>query len=255
MARLHRDPWPGFEHRDGEKLDDYIRRTDALLKEVSEKHTVLNFPMADGAALYAVVSESPLVVRHVPHGDAWHAAAATIRGLTMRDVEAQRRRDAAFRSMQDGNEAFYASLKAGQIVHYSHGFGEYVRCEVVEKDGANHLRQVALVGSWREYDLPRRRRDGTVHLGIHAEAVLGGKLMRPHSSNVFECPGHPRRPGQPDPSSLPPLDLSVPPPDPEQERLAALWRRVDEARRALDGTADDDPQKLIDRAVRILSAA
>jgi acetoacetate decarboxylase len=66
-------------------------------KKLCEENTVIQIPHADGFACYLVVSESPLVLQHVPYGDAWHAPAAHIRGLRKKDIEGMiRRREMGF---------------------------------------------------------------------------------------------------------------------------------------------------------------
>jgi hypothetical protein len=81
---------------------------------------------------------------------------------------------------------FYASLEMGQVVHYHDGFGCFIRCEVVRapegdrfvRAGDICLREIALVGAWRAYDLePDSFRRRSL-----------GKLMRPHALNVYENP-------------------------------------------------------------------
>jgi hypothetical protein len=45
-------------------------------------------PVADSVATYRVESARPLVLAHVPAGDAWHAPDAHIRGLRVQDIKA-----------------------------------------------------------------------------------------------------------------------------------------------------------------------
>lgn len=97
-----------------------------------------------------------------------------------------------FRSLMNDHEAFYASLQAGQVVHYHDGFGQFIRCEVVELAeatrldfdtmlaGSKVLKQVALVGAWRSYDLKAD--------GFRAKQIREGKLMKPNASNIYENP-------------------------------------------------------------------
>lgn len=252
MARLEREPWPGFSLSGGD-IHAEIKAQEALLKEIEAKHTVARFPVADGYALYAVMSESPLVLKHIPFCDAYQAAAATIRGFNLADLERQKKADAIWKEQQDKGDSFYASLRPGQVVHYDHGFKEYVRCEVVVKDGKNVLKPVALVGEWREHDLPRRHRDGTVELGYHVKMIRDGETMSPHPSNIFEYERRSRRDG-PDPSKMEPVDLSVPGMDAEQERVAALWQKVEAVRDALKPGEAMDPAACLERARRILCA-
>lgn len=255
MARLEAKPWPGFEHRPGEDWRAYGARIDAELKKIEAEHTVVRFPIADGCAMYTVVSEKPLVLRHIPYGDAYQAMGATIRGFTLADLRRQQKFDKLFDQRGDENEAFYESLCLGQVVHYHHGFNEFVRCEVVEEGGKRALLPFALVGAWRPHDLPRRMPDGSVHLGYSAKEIRDRKTMRPHSSNVWECPKYFRRPDALDPKDMAPVDLSVPEMDAEEAERARLWRKVDALRKALEGNkADADPAEILERARALLAA-
>lgn len=50
---------------------------------------------------------------------------------------------------------FYSSLEEGNVVHFHHSFGRFVRCKVVIVKGERRLRMIALVGDW--FDGPERR--------------------------------------------------------------------------------------------------
>lgn len=65
MARLHKDPHPGFERGQDEGLDAYFERTQKKLLELSRhsaeqcrneetEGVLLRFPVADGYAFYLV---------------------------------------------------------------------------------------------------------------------------------------------------------------------------------------------------------
>lgn len=123
---------------------------------------------------------------------------------------------------------FYTTAKLGSVVHYHHGFGGYIRCEVVmgvtvHSDGktVKCLKPVALVGNWKPYDLPRRNRDGSIHLGYHAGSIAKGEVFSPHASNIWECPEF-NRAGNPNPTSMPAVDLSVPAMTSDEEAAAKL---------------------------------
>lgn len=49
----------------------------------------VQFPYADGYAVYMIASLKPATLVHVPIGDAWHLPAAHIRGLTAKELKAQ----------------------------------------------------------------------------------------------------------------------------------------------------------------------
>ncbi len=63
-----------------------IKRTQELLDSIPTDK-VIKFPVADGYAYYFVKSLTPLVLQHIPYGDAWHANPILIRGLRRKDVE------------------------------------------------------------------------------------------------------------------------------------------------------------------------
>ena len=72
------------------KSKDYrgeLKKVEDGLRKIEEQYDTLHFPVADGAAIYAVHSYKPLQLFHVPYMDAWHADPALIRGLTARDVK------------------------------------------------------------------------------------------------------------------------------------------------------------------------
>jgi len=97
MAKLHSKPYPGeWDFKAGEDIDTWCKRTEALLNAIPE---TMRFPVADGYATYAVVSRSPLVLQHVPFGDAWRIPEAHIRGLRLKDVELTLKREHAFTSL------------------------------------------------------------------------------------------------------------------------------------------------------------
>lgn len=115
------------------------------------------------------------------------------------------------------NDAFYDTAVIGAVVHYDNGFDSFVRCEVafglvqgiVRDDSPRKcLKPVALVGRWRDYDLPKMRRDGTVARPYHADAIAKGRLFRPHVSCIYESPSYSKRGRGLDPRELPALDLS-----------------------------------------------
>lgn len=88
-----------FAFKSGGDYKEHFKRSDAALKEIEAKYPVLSFPFADGHAIYAVVSKSPLKLMHIPFGDAWQIGAPTIRGLRLADVEAMIQREKALRSI------------------------------------------------------------------------------------------------------------------------------------------------------------
>ena len=154
----------------------------------------VRFPIADGYARYMVTKQRPLTVVHLEVGDAWQAHGPTIRGLNLADVRARVEADRKWRAHKEAHEKasqkFYED-NLGKMVHYHDGFGQFIRCEVVRasedvgeegfhnlKKGDLCLKETALVGKWRSYDLHSD--------GFHMKGCREGRLMRPNLSNVYE---------------------------------------------------------------------
>lgn len=69
--------------REQKLLDDFRSRR----KTGSVVNAVISFPHADSYAMYLVKKDKPLLLMHLPLGDAWQVDQATIRGLRLTDVE------------------------------------------------------------------------------------------------------------------------------------------------------------------------
>jgi len=143
------------------------------------------------------------------------------------DVASRIAQAQAWERVMQENDEFFDGLELGQVVHYHNGFGEFVRCMVVEYDydfrtgpseytaGQKVLLPIALVGNWNPRDLPHeiRQADGSVYESVpyHAKKVLTmSGAWRPSAGCVFESPsfkGNPRF--QEDPSTMEPLDLTM----------------------------------------------
>ncbi len=269
----------GFEKRDGEDWDAWTKRTEALLNDMSKRsaaidpessnlvNAMIQFQVADGYAHYVVVKTSPLTLHHVPFLDGYQASAETIRGVNANSIRSALKRAKLFSSLTDENTDFYKSLRVGQVVHYHNGFGSWVRCEVVRGQSVhspgveqNVLKPIALVGDWRPYDLPKRQPDGSVRLGYHAEKVRDGETMTPHESTIWESPRCANKSrmledGFKDPSKLEPISLEVPGMSAEEERKAALWKKIAWLRALVNDHRQQDPQAIIDSLKAALSEA
>jgi len=148
-------------------------------------------------------------------------------------------------SLMDASEAFYTGLKLGSIVHYHNGFGSFVRCRVVRKEGKNELLPLALVGNWREHDLPHYNVYGEVDHRYYPRKIVDGETITPHASNIYEYPSFSSRPETPNPSTLPEVDLTLPPLTPEAEAKAALCRKIREINAACDLKSPEESFKRI----------
>lgn len=107
MARLDKRPAPGHWSEYDLKtaqltccgdFKEHMRKEKASLDAlISSSHGArpngecLNFiwssPVADGQAMYRVTSTAPLVLQHIPYGDAYQVPAPMIRGLRLADIQ------------------------------------------------------------------------------------------------------------------------------------------------------------------------
>lgn len=117
MAKLDPTPYPGFE-KPWDKDPDYWKRPQvgrapdadddfqaqhdaetAKVNEMTERSdnlppgeivgAMLQFPIADGYAVYVVTKARPLTLQHVNYCDGYSIPGAHVRGITKADVLAQ----------------------------------------------------------------------------------------------------------------------------------------------------------------------
>ena len=96
MAQLAKTSHPAFKGLDKLRFDQRMAREQEIFDEMQQKAAALpegklegaivKFPYADGYALYMVQKEKPLILQHIPYGDAWHIPDSHIRGLRHADV-------------------------------------------------------------------------------------------------------------------------------------------------------------------------
>lgn len=111
-------PCPGdWAWKPGTDFDEYRDRTDALFDKLQEASTkayesggddvtgaLISYPVADGKAWYRVIRSSPLVLQHIPFGDAWEVSEDQLRGLTVEDIKRTLEQDYSFRKMFTKNK-------------------------------------------------------------------------------------------------------------------------------------------------------
>lgn len=221
-----------IEKSDFEAHEALEKKVKALAKLAGKGLCVgklIRFQVADGYALYFVtkVLKSAVHVCHVPLFDRYTFPGAYRIGNNLCIPRAVAARaagwDDAMEAAQNRSHDFFQHLQPGQIVHYSNGFNQFVRCQVTAD---KQLLPIALVGDWREFDLPRRQADGSIYLGYHAQSIHDKRTMLPHASNVWECPDFDKARYK-DPTNLPAIDLTVPPMDTEEELKAAKVKLVE----------------------------
>lgn len=102
MARLGKSyPFPEPDY--SVPFDTLNNRQNEAFDAIPEDR-IIRTPVADGYAYYFVDSMKPLVLRHIPYGDAWHASAVWIRGLRAEDVSQMIDRDKRMKELFSGKE-------------------------------------------------------------------------------------------------------------------------------------------------------
>ena len=249
---------------DHEKAFEALLKTSTELKPGAVVGAMIRFQVADGYAFYLVTKERPLTIRHVSYSDGYQISDAHIRGLTKRDVLLQVQQQKAQQKFFDTRTDYFTKLKVGQVIHYSHGFGSFVRCKVVNVDGKNLLQPIALVGGWDKNDLVSRDRTGKVHYGYFAERVVNGTgAWQPSDTCIWECPSRTIRVidskgnSLADPRTLEPINLEIPMLSPTETETAKHWVLVERAHEALSKSYEDkvplSPLTMINRAKAILA--
>jgi len=154
---------------------------------------------------------------------------------------------------ETGNEMdqWYASLTPGQIVHYDNGFNEFVRCEVTDD---RQLMPIALVGEWKEWDLPRRMIDGSINWGYYAQKVQEREPFQPNASNVYEFRLTHNSGGwdnecKIDPRQLAPITFAVPEHTPEEAAKAKLIRGINDIHNLVSGDGVYDNPRAVLKAI------
>jgi hypothetical protein len=71
---------------DSKKLDAMYAESRKVFHAGGVVGLMFHFPVADGRAIYRVVSEKPFTVEHIPFSDAWNANPILLRGLRKADV-------------------------------------------------------------------------------------------------------------------------------------------------------------------------
>jgi hypothetical protein len=209
------------------------------------------YTLADGNPLWEVIRSRGRGVweAKVVDDPDWNG---TIKVFTTQEITASVSWNTCLTDLYSASEAFYASLKPGQTVHYHDGFGQYVRCIVVRDGSETKLKKVALVGNWKERDLPHRMNSGEVYISYHVKSVLDGELFRPSASNIYE---HKVSEPGPDPSTLPAFDLTIPTATPEEAEKARLNHVIQSLYNALNEGDTANPRATLESALQTIQTA
>lgn len=157
--------------------------------------------------------------------------AGTTRSFRTRDIADALRWDNAISNTMAAHDKWWSAQMVGTTVHYHNGFQQFVRGEIaINAKGEKVMRPTALVGAWRDYDLPRFIEDGSIAYGYYAKRIITQDYqdLQPNYTNMYESPGYRRGTGtnlpSVDPRDLTPLDLTPPPMTTDQAHDANIVR-------------------------------
>lgn len=88
-----------------EKAMAEMRATSDALEDGDIVGFIMQFPWADGYAVYRVTKERPLTLQHIDYGDAWQVPDAHLRGIRFEDVVQAQMRARARRKLFGPKEA------------------------------------------------------------------------------------------------------------------------------------------------------
>jgi hypothetical protein len=266
-----------------EQLNETYAHVERLIESYVNDDSLIgntvSWSVADGSAVYEIAwaNDRFAYLRHIDYIDGYRASqveglATVVKDPMIKDgvlfrvdtdfVRGDVERSRNWRNYLAKEKARKDSLQVGEIIHYDNGFGEYIRCEIVDKDGELHAKAIAMVGNWSERDLPRRQKDGTIYYGYHAEKILFPDKERsgtkthwiPNMSCIWEYTDSPRK--GPDPREMEPIDLSVPELDAGEQIKAEKWATLKAVFNYLNENNShtvDDPQTVIDEVKKMLS--
>lgn len=155
------------------------------------------------------------------------------------EIEIAIKHDALIKGMMNDHEDFYKKLRVGSIVHYHNGFQSFVRCKVNEN---KELVPFALVGNWRDYELPRLGIDGEIVIPYYCKKIEGKESFKPNASNIYEYSNFSRK--NIDPTSLPEIDIKPP-----ENKKNNFWFTVDKIKKEIAGK---NPELILSNIKKIL---
>jgi len=145
------------------------------------------------------------------------------------------------------SEEYVESLNVGDVVHYHDGFNIFFRCEVVDSDKLWFgrkiaLKQLALVGTVRDFDLPRVM-NGEVYIPHMSRGILEGHTFTPHPSNIYEKnPDHFRE----NPYELSEVEIVIPELTEEDKRISQIGEAFTEARELMNKPSEENLKAVLE---------
>jgi hypothetical protein len=143
--------------------------------------------VADANVKFEVVSkEAPGIYKCISKGNPYGEYDGTTRLKSKAELDAIFNREKLWEDLDKAAYSYVASLNVGDIVHYHHGFGIFIQCEVVEsnKEGNGEwsdcglaLKQIALIGNVKGIDLPSIER-GRIYTPYLSKNVLESDTPR-----------------------------------------------------------------------------
>ena len=109
LVRTSREVINIFDYDVNRDHDTWLRNSKAELENLKKLSdnlpdgqvigAMISFPVADGSAIYRIVSDKPLKLEHIPFLDGYQADPILIRGLRLSDVKQQLKASKKFRKI------------------------------------------------------------------------------------------------------------------------------------------------------------
>ena len=206
--------------------------------------------IADGNARFEVVSREArgiykCVAKDNPGGD----YDGTTRLKSKAELDSIINSQKVWDDLDKEAERYVASLSVGDIVHYSHGFGIFIQCEVVRSDEHGHdewakygvaLKQIALLGNARQHDLPSVRH-GQVYIPHLSSMVVNSEVFTPHPSNLYEN----KPDGKYDPYKMGKVNIEIPQLTEADKRVADIHQAFKDAMEFMGEPSEDNLEAVL----------
>jgi hypothetical protein len=176
--------------------------------------------------------------------------AGQVKDFIVEDILRALRFDDFWKQQHQKHVDYYDTLRLGQIVHYDNGFRNYIRCTVVLNDvGKKALQPIAMVGAWRQYDLPHYSRGGEIIYGHYPEMIKDKKTFTPNEGSIYESPSFHNKGGL-NPGADKALSLEPPPMTKDQQADAILWAAIDSCHKIIE--EGEKPFEIVIKTLSIL---
>lgn len=114
---------------------------------------------------------------------------------------------------------------------------------------------MALVGEWRDHELPKRMFDGTVNVPYNCKKIINKEPFKPNALNIYEHPDFSNKNNKKDPRDLPEVNINVPDQTDDEKQTSKLWFSVKEIQEEISKGYNQasDPRTILEKIKVIAS--